>query len=504
MLDCFTSGQTRRLCPEGPVPVVDGCSTTHFAGAAANTAVNVRALGAQVSLIAFVGIDEAGQSVTQLLTEQGVNVDHLFATPSCTTLSKHRVFAGRQILLRFDHGTRAALPPAEERRFLDALAADCQAAHLVIVSDYAYGVLSDAAIACLKYEINRERTVLALDSKRLSALAGLQATVAKPNYGEALELLGLSHDPQSNRSSLIVSHRSELLRRTGARIVAATLDEDGAVVLEGPARPYRTMTKRVPNCQAAGAGDTYLAAFGLAIAAGASANAAAEVAAAAAGVVVAHDHTAVCTADELLQSLSGKSSPSGWGGLQAQIARHRTAGRRIVLTTGCFDILHRGHVTYLQRAKSLGDILVVGVNSDSSIQRLKGPDRPINCLDDRLGVLAGLGCVDHLAAFDELTPEQLIRAIRPDVFVKGGDYRRETLPEAQAVEELGGRVIILPYLRDHSTSEIVARIRDRREIPLRSSPAGDGNGRAVDLWQRNGEANHGQLPLGPRTKRALH
>ena len=142
----------------------------------------------------------------------------------------------------------------------------------------------------------------------------------------------------------------------------------------------------------------------------------------------------------------------------------RKRGRRVVLTNGCFDILHRGHVTYLSRAKALGDVLVVGVNTDAGIRRLKGPDRPINRLDDRLPVLAALSCVDYLVPFDEDTPHELIRAVRPDVFVKGGDYTRQTLPEASVVEELGGVVQLLPFLMDRSTSGIIERIRaiDRR------------------------------------------
>jgi D-beta-D-heptose 7-phosphate kinase/D-beta-D-heptose 1-phosphate adenosyltransferase len=145
-----------------------------------------------------------------------------------------------------------------------------------------------------------------------------------------------------------------------------------------------------------------------------------------------------------------------------------------VLTNGCFDILHRGHVTYLQRAKALGDVLIVGVNTDASIRRLKGPDRPINGLDDRLGVLAGLGCIDHLVTFDENTPERLIRSIRPQVFVKGGDYTRDSLPEAALVEELGGRVVILPYLVDHSTSRLVNRIRATNDLAAMTASAGNG------------------------------
>jgi D-beta-D-heptose 7-phosphate kinase/D-beta-D-heptose 1-phosphate adenosyltransferase len=147
--------------------------------------------------------------------------------------------------------------------------------------------------------------------------------------------------------------------------------------------------------------------------------------------------------------------------LVAEVRVHREHGRRIVFTNGCFDILHRGHVAYLNRAKSLGDVLVVGVNSDESVRRLKGPDRPLNTLDDRMEVLGALSSIDHLIAFREETPAELIRAVRPDVFVKGGDYRPDTLPEAPLVRQLGGEVVLLPYLEDHSTTGVIERIRER-------------------------------------------
>jgi D-beta-D-heptose 7-phosphate kinase/D-beta-D-heptose 1-phosphate adenosyltransferase len=197
----------------------------------------------------------------------------------------------------------------------------------------------------------------------------------------------------------------------------------------------------------------------LALAAGASPVAATEVASAAAAVVVGKDRTAACTAQELREyTLAGGKQLLDRTALAARVDFHRQQGRRIVFTNGCFDILHSGHITYLHRAKTLGDILIVGVNSDASIKRLKGPRRPINSLQNRLHVLAALSCIDHLIAFDDDTPCNLIRVIRPDVFVKGGDYTRDRLPEAAIVEELGGIVQILPYEGDYSTTAIIERI----------------------------------------------
>jgi D-beta-D-heptose 7-phosphate kinase/D-beta-D-heptose 1-phosphate adenosyltransferase len=238
-----------------------------------------------------------------------------------------------------------------------------------------------------------------------------------------------------------------------------TLDCEGALVFERGRPAYRTYTQPARSC-VAGAGDTFVAGLALGLAAGASTAAAAELASGAA-VVVGKDGTAICSAQELREYVSAEDEYYGdLDRLKARVEFYREQGRKIVFTNGCFDILHRGHITYLNRAKALGDVLVVGVNSDESIRRLKGPSRPINSLEDRVQVLAALSCVDHLVAFGEDTPCNLIRALRPRVFVKGGDYTRERLPEAPLVEELGGVVQILPYLQDRSTTGIIERITE--------------------------------------------
>ncbi|MFB3739365.1 MAG: D-glycero-beta-D-manno-heptose 1-phosphate adenylyltransferase, partial [Candidatus Velamenicoccus archaeovorus] len=290
----------------------------------------------------------------------------------------------------------------------------------------------------------------------------LGPTVVKPNFAQAARMLGggpADEGPEA-RAAWVLARGERLLDATGARIAAVTLDAEGAVVIERHRAPYRTYARPLGQARAAGAGDTFLAAMSLALAAGAGTPGASELASAAAGVVMGKDGTAVCTGDELRTCLSGAAGkvlrpPE----LAARLAFARRQGRRIVFTNGCFDLLHRGHVTYLTRAKALGDVLVLGVNSDRSVRELKGPGRPVTPLEDRIEVLAALSCVDHVVAFDEPTPAELIRRVRPDVFVKGGDYTREMLPEAPLVEAFGGAVQILPYVDDRSTTGIIHRIR---------------------------------------------
>lgn len=258
---------------------------------------------------------------------------------------------------------------------------------------------------------------------------------------------------------------ARLLEVTGARIAAVTLDTEGARFVTRDRPPYRTYARPAQHARAAGAGDTFASALAMALAAGADVAGAAEIASAAAAVVVDKEGTATCTLAELRAALSGSDKlapdlPTLLGRLESR----RRAGERIVLTNGCFDILHRGHITYLSAAKALGDVLVVGLNTDAGVRRLKGAGRPINQLEDRAAVLAALSSVDHVIAFDEDTPIELVRAVRPHVFVKGGDYTLDRLPEAEVVRAQGGEIRILPYVRDRSTTSVIERVRERAGV----------------------------------------
>jgi D-beta-D-heptose 7-phosphate kinase/D-beta-D-heptose 1-phosphate adenosyltransferase len=490
MLDGYLEGTSGRLCQEAPVPVVSVASRRDAPGGAANAAANARTLGARVRLLSVVGDDPEGSALRQALAAQGVSADHLLVRPGRRTLAKQRVLASGQLLVRFDQGDTAPVRGPGEEALIDRLSELFGRSDAVIVSDYGYGILTPRVRATLAGLQARSPRTLVVDSKDLAAYRGVGPTAVKPNYHEALRLLGLAPEcgPQARSESpcgtearapaeeggrvgLIAARGRDVLEVTGARIAAVTLDTDGALVFERDRPPYRTYARPNPHSRAAGAGDTFVSALALALAAGADTPAAAELAAAAAAAVVAKDGTALCSAAELRAHLSAGDKPSDLAGLAARLDLLRRQGRRIVLTNGCFDILHRGHVTYLSRAKALGDVLVVGVNSDESIRRLKGPDRPINTLEDRVGVLAALSCVDHVVAFHEDTPHELVRAVRPHVFVKGGDYTRDRLPEAALVEELGGVVHILPFVADRSTTGVIERIRAAPDGAPRPLPA---------------------------------
>jgi D-beta-D-heptose 7-phosphate kinase/D-beta-D-heptose 1-phosphate adenosyltransferase len=461
MLDSYLDGRAASICREAPVPVVRLEGRSDAPGGAANTAANVCGLGASVRFLSVVGDDSEATLLRRALAERGVPDDDLLVQPGRRTLAKHRVRADAQMLVRFDQGDTGPVDAVRVRALVERLESLWPETDAVIVSDYGYGLVGRRVLRALADLQTRVPRVLVADSKDLAAFRTVGVTAAKPNYGEAIRLLGAlePHDPR-DRPAQIEAAAQRLLDITGAKIVAVTLDVDGGLVLERDKPVYRTYTRPTHHSRAAGAGDTFVAALTLAIAAGAETATAAELAAAAAAVVVEREGTSVCAASELREHLTqGDKHLEDMERLAARVALYRQQGRRIVFTNGCFDIIHRGHVTSLSQAKSLGDVLIVGVNSDSSVRRRKGPARPINTLEERVGVLAGLSSVDAVIAFDEDTPENLIRAIAPDVFAKGGDYTRETLPEAAVVEALGGIVHILPYMDDRSTTGIIERIR---------------------------------------------
>ncbi|SCL17567.1 rfaE bifunctional protein, domain II [Micromonospora rhizosphaerae] len=279
-----------------------------------------------------------------------------------------------------------------------------------------------------------------------------------------------------DRAELAESRLAELRAHTGADVVAVTLDTEGAVVGGADGEPRRSHSTPVPASHAVGAGDAYLAAMTLALAAEATLPTAAQLAQLAATITVSDTGTCVCRREDLLGALGSGPDETGHPTvvdaeeLSAIVDDHRRAGRSVVFTNGCFDVLHPGHVRYLTQARALGDLLIVAVNSDDSVRRLKGPDRPVNPVEDRAALLAALECVDHVVVFEEDSPSRLIEAVRPDVYVKGGDYPPEMVPEAPLVRRLGGQVRTLGYVPDRSTSAIIERIRAQSVARPGSAP----------------------------------
>ena len=461
MLDGWWSGSIDRLCREGPAPVVDIRQRSFAPGGAANTAMNLAALGARVSLVGIVGYDDGGAELVRQLREAGVDTRNLHRVPGVPTTTKTRISGAGQLLLRVDE-VAADLP--EEA--LDAVAACLPAAlreqDAVVLCDYGAGALAGPVRQALLGLLQaRPASLLAVvDAHDPRPWAPLRPDLATPNAQEAAALLGLQLPHGAARPAVLIEHRASLLEATGAAAVVATLDRDGTVLLPGSGAVHRTWAKPVSEKQASGAGDTFVAALTLARAASLPLSTSVDFAQAAADIAVHRTGTSVCTTADLgryLESFADTALDADE--LARQLAGHRREGRTIVLTNGCFDVLHRGHTRYLNQAKQLGDILVVALNSDDSVRLLKGPGRPINTVADRAAVIAALSCVDYVTVFDTATPIPLIDQFKPEIYAKGGDYSPEMLAETAAVESYGGRVAILDYVAELSTTAVVQRIR---------------------------------------------
>jgi D-beta-D-heptose 7-phosphate kinase / D-beta-D-heptose 1-phosphate adenosyltransferase len=455
--DAYLDGRATRLSREGPVPVVAIEDRSEAAGGAANVAVNLVALGARVTLCSIIGDDHPGERLLDMLRSRGVAVDGVVRSPLRRTCTKRRVLAGGRMLLRFDEGTEGPATARERARMRAALAGAVAEADAVLLSDYGAGVVTEDLVECV-VRARGERS-LVVDGRDPRRFREARPAICVPSFSEICPLLP-PVAAERDRAGAVAAAADLILAETGADAAVVTLDRDGAMVIERGRRPHQVFVDAVPERCSAGAGDTFAAALTLATVAGADVTTAAEIASLAAAVVVAKPGTAACGLAELRLRLlgAGKVIPD-IESLAALGERHREQGHRIVLANGCFDILHRGHVGLLEAAKRLGDVLIVALNGDASVARLKGASRPVNALADRIAVLAALSCVDHVIAFDDDAPTALIRALRPDVLAKGGDYTEDRVPEAGLVRELGGRVQILEVVPEYSTTRIIERVR---------------------------------------------
>ncbi|MCP3804909.1 D-glycero-beta-D-manno-heptose 1-phosphate adenylyltransferase [Allokutzneria sp. A3M-2-11 16] len=460
LLDGWMTGSCNRLCREAPAPVVDVSKEDFVPGGAANTAVNLAALGAESLMVTAVGDDIPGDRLVASLRSAGVRTEQVVRAPGRITTTKRRIIAGDQLMLRFDDGDRGPLAPDVSARLAYSVSCAVAGIDAVLVCDYGIGVLGSEVIEAIK-AVRDSIPLLVVDAHSLSRWQELKPDVVTPNANEIATLLGAALPAEaSGRLSVLERERGKLAKLTGSRAMMATLDRDGAVLFDGDEPPHRTWARPAPDNFTAGAGDTFVAALTIAAAAGVPLSTAAELAQAAADVVVHRPGTAVCSWAELAERLgSDQGALSEPRQLAKAVEEHRAAGRRIVFTNGCFDVLHRGHVAYLNQAKRLGDVLIVALNSDKGVRRLKGPERPVNTESDRAAVVAALSCVDHVVLFDDDTPAELLRALRPEVYAKGGDYTPDMLPETPIVRALGGEVHILDYLSDHSTTAVIDRIR---------------------------------------------
>lgn len=452
MLDRYLFGATDRISPEAPVPVVHVVRNDDRPGGAANVAVNLASLGVQTTLFGIVGQDDAAKTLESVLDKHGVACRFQRSANRPTT-TKTRVQSRGQQLIRLDRET--AVAGAEEPSLVSPWTSALQHADVAVLSDYGKGTL--AGVARLIAACRAAGVPALVDPKGRDFEKYRGAAVITPNQAEFEAVAGPcgSNEELVERALVMVQHL-----QLDALLV--TRSEKGMLLVEAGQEPVFLSTLAREVYDVTGAGDTVIAALAAAHAVGASLETAAGIANLAAGLVVRKTGAASVTPMELQVALHQR----GQGGrglvteaeLAPMIDEARERSERIVMTNGCFDVLHAGHVAYLEEAKSLGDRLLVAVNDDDSVRRLKGEGRPINMLPDRMSVLAGLASVDWVVPFSDDTPARLIRALMPDVLVKGGDYRAEEIAGAGEVLAAGGEVRVLSYREGQSTSRILEKL----------------------------------------------
>lgn len=464
ILDTYIKGVTDTICREAPVLVFKTQTEDNQCGGAANTAINVAALGGETYLLTVVGKDAGAHELVEVLRKNKVHTEYVIRDKTRKTVAKKRITASSNILLRVDEGTVTDISTACQQELSERVTELFPYIDVIILSDYGNGVITGSLLNTIKGLTASCFKPVIVDARELLRYKQISPTAIKPNYEEALKLLGISKAAPHERVKQILQQGKKIMELTGTRMAAVTLDTDGVLLFEKGKKPYAISCVPRDHKNAIGAGDTFTAALALAVACGGKSETGAEVAAAAAAIVVEKDETAPCSDNELIAYFNAvpKYIP-GIEHLGSVVRQLKKQGKKIVFTNGCFDILHKGHITFLKKAREAGDVLIVGINNDESIRKLKGPGRPINNLEDRVAVLSGLQSVDYLIPFSEESPVRLIKMIHPDIFVKGGNYSESTIPEAALLKKLGCVLKIIPCGNDHSTTSIINRIRYIRE-----------------------------------------
>jgi D-beta-D-heptose 7-phosphate kinase/D-beta-D-heptose 1-phosphate adenosyltransferase len=458
MLDCYVSGKVERISPEAPVPVVQRTAEGEVAGGAANVAANAARLGAEARLVSVVGDDEEGRRLAALLAELGVAFAPV-VDRGRPTVSKTRVMSGVHQLLRVDREDRAPIGAPIEDAALEALAAALAGAGALIVSDYAKGMLTDRVLSAALALARRAGAPALVDPKRRDFSAYKGAALIKPNRAELAEATGLpceSDDEVERAARLVVA-------ATGASLLVTRSEKGMTYVAPGAAAIHMpTQSKEVFDVS--GAGDTAIAAVACGFVAGLPIEQTMRLANLAAGVVISKPGTATVSFDELRAAAEARGDLSVSGGGVATreeaiaMREHwRREGLTVGFTNGCFDLIHPGHIAILRGAARHCDRLIVGLNSDASTRRLKGPGRPVQDEASRAAVIGAMRSVALVVAFEEDTPIELIAALSPDVLVKGADYAENEIVGAELVRARGGRVARVPLVEGQSTTRLIRR-----------------------------------------------
>jgi D-beta-D-heptose 7-phosphate kinase/D-beta-D-heptose 1-phosphate adenosyltransferase len=453
MLDRYWSGPTGRISPEAPVPVVKVEQCEERPGGAANVAMNIASLGGHAHIIGFTGNDEPAALLNEKLTSLNVNCDFV-ALSTHPTITKLRILSRGQQLIRLDFEDK--FENTEPKQVLSRMDEALPHVKSIIFSDYAKGALEHVQAYIRK--ARQAGMSVFVDPKGADFERYRGATLLTPNMTEFELVVGKIHSEEE-----LVEKGLALIEQFDLDALLVTRSEHGMSLLRRHEKPLHLPTQAQEVYDVTGAGDTVISVLAASVAAGKSLDEACALANAAAGVVVGKVGTATVSMVELAEAVhGGKDTEFGVvteTALLEAVRKAQACGEKVVMTNGCFDILHAGHVSYLNHAAELGDRLIVAVNTDESVRQLKGPGRPVNATERRMAVLAGLGAVDWVVPFSEETPQRLIATILPDFLVKGGDYTPEEIAGGREVIDAGGEVRVLNFEDGCSTTEIIEAIR---------------------------------------------
>lgn len=457
MLDKYIWGEVGRISPEAPVPVVRSLQQDHKPGGAANVAMNLACLGAQTVVVGITGDDENEKLLAGSLRGAGVT-PHFIASAQFPTIAKTRILGGRQQMLRLDFERLGAIAESEFRQLIDTALQLLPGSDALVLSDYAKGVINREVCQALIAAARELGIPVLVDPKKPDYSYYRGATTICPNLAELASAARLD---AANLDALLVAAEA-MVTDLDIEFMTATMSEKGIAVVR-PGNRFVAPANARQVFDVSGAGDTVIAVLALCLASGLQPETAVQLANVAAGIVVGKVGTVPVEKHELLAALRPH------GTLQAEakvltcdelvktVAQWKASGEHVVFTNGCFDLLHIGHITVLDHARRFGDRLIVAINSDASVSRLKGPSRPIVSERERARVLAALAAVDAVVIFDEPTPLEVIKAVKPNVLVKGGDYEAESVVGAREMESWGGEVKIVPLVEGFSTTRLIEK-----------------------------------------------
>nr|Q31IC2.1 RecName: Full=Bifunctional protein HldE; Includes: RecName: Full=D-beta-D-heptose 7-phosphate kinase; AltName: Full=D-beta-D-heptose 7-phosphotransferase; AltName: Full=D-glycero-beta-D-manno-heptose-7-phosphate kinase; Includes: RecName: Full=D-beta-D-heptose 1-phosphate adenylyltransferase; AltName: Full=D-glycero-beta-D-manno-heptose 1-phosphate adenylyltransferase [Hydrogenovibrio crunogenus XCL-2] len=454
MLDQYWSGRAGRISPEAPVPVVKVADENVRAGGAANVALNIADLGADVNLMGVIGQDSFGQQLNQVLEQAGVASNWVYSESG--TICKLRVLSHHQQLIRMDFEN--AVPELSAKSLAKLVAEKVADYDVLVISDYAKGALQFVEEMIQAAKSQQVPVLIDPKGNDFSRYAG--ATLVKPNQGEFELIVGVCADQDD-----LIEKAKQLIQEINIDALLVTRSEHGMALIEKDAGATILKSRAQEVFDVTGAGDTVIATLATAFGSGLSMPKSVKLANEAASIVVRKVGTSTVSKVELEEQLNASMRHQGYASMSedevhslVQIAQSK--GEKVVFTNGCFDLLHSGHVRYLNEAARQGDRLVVAVNSDESVKLLKGDSRPIVELAGRMELLSALSCVDWVVPFNEETPERLICKLAPDVLVKGGDYKPDEIAGAQCVWDKGGEVAVLSFWEGYSTTRMVDKIQE--------------------------------------------